>query len=88
MHQVRLTRSAERSLHRLRRSNPGSYRRVLAAVAGLRTNSRPAGAVKLTAVDPPAWRIRVGDYRIVYAVEDADLLVLVIRVAPRGEVYR
>lgn len=46
------------------------------------------GASKLTGYDPPAWRVRVGDYRIVYEVRDEDVLVIVVNVAPRGEVYR
>jgi mRNA interferase RelE/StbE len=35
-----------------------------------------------------AYRIRVGDYRVVYGVSDADLLVLVTRIAHRRDVYR
>ena len=34
------------------------------------------------------WRVRVGDYRVVYAIDDGELLVLVVRVAHRREVYR
>jgi mRNA interferase RelE/StbE len=49
---------------------------------------RPTGAQKLTAFDPPAWRIRVGKYRIVYEIREEELIVLVVNVAPRGEVYR
>jgi mRNA interferase RelE/StbE len=62
---------------------------------------RIAGAIELLSVDPrpPAakqsrggsdvrWRLRVGDYRVVYAIEDDRLVVLVLRVAHRREVYR
>lgn len=34
------------------------------------------------------WRIRVGDYRVVYQIQDAVLLVLVVKVGPRREIYR
>jgi mRNA interferase RelE/StbE len=44
--------------------------------------------VKLTAVDPPAWRVRVGAYRIIYEIHGDDLIVVVVNVAPRGEMYR
>jgi mRNA-degrading endonuclease RelE of RelBE toxin-antitoxin system len=43
---------------------------------------------KLAGVEPPAWRFRVGDYRIVYEISDVEVVVTVIAVAPRGEVYR
>jgi len=37
---------------------------------------------------PGLWRIRVGDYRVVYAIKDAELLILALRVAHRSAVYR
>jgi len=49
---------------------------------------RPPGAEKLTNFDPPAWRVRVGEYRVVYEIYDSDLLIVVVNLAPRGEVYR
>jgi mRNA interferase RelE/StbE len=36
----------------------------------------------------PLWSLRVGDYRVIYAFSDSELWVLVVRVAPRGGVYR
>jgi mRNA-degrading endonuclease RelE of RelBE toxin-antitoxin system len=44
--------------------------------------------VKLAGFDPPAWRLRVADYRIVYEIHEAEVLVVVINVAPCGEIYR
>jgi mRNA interferase RelE/StbE len=61
---------------------------VVAAIRSLATEPRPAGASKLTGFVPPAWRLRVGEYRIVYEILEADIVVIVINVAPRGEVYR
>lgn len=60
--------------------------RVRDAIDGLGPEPRPRGAVKLAGRDD--FRIRVGDYRIVYAVDDADRVVLVARIAHRREVYR
>ncbi len=60
--------------------------RIRAAVDGLAGEPRPAGAVKLAGRDD--FRIRVGDYRIVYAIDDRDRVVLVARIAHRREVYR
>lgn len=58
------------------------------AIRGLAEDPRPPGAAKLTAFDPPAWRLRVGGYRIVYEIYEREVLVVVVNVAPRGEVYR
>ena len=49
-------------------------------------NPRPPGSKKLAGAD--FWRTRVGDYRIVYSIEDQVLMVLVIRIGHRREVYR
>lgn len=64
----------------------GVQRRVAAAIDGLREEPRPQGAVKLAGVD--AHRIRVGEYRVVYAIKDQNLVVLVLRLAHRSDVYR
>lgn len=56
------------------------------AITALATNPRPPGCVKMAgSVD--LWRIRVGDWRVIYAVDDGVLVVLVVTVAPRGGVY-
>ena len=60
--------------------------RILAAVAGLETQPRPTGCKKLRGEN--AWRIRVGDYRIIYEIHDKILQVIVITVGHRREVYR
>lgn len=60
--------------------------RIRAAVDGLASDPRPVGAVKLAGRDD--FRIRVGDYRIVYAIDDDDRIVLIARIAHRREVYR
>lgn len=55
-------------------------------VDGLATDSRPRGATKLAGRDD--YRVRVSDYRIVYAVDDAARVVLIARIAHRRDVYR
>lgn len=88
MYRVRLAKRAERGLRRIRQGDPRSYRRIVTAIRGLADDPRPPGVVKLTGFDPPAWRVRVGGYRVVYEIDDAEVLVIVVNVAPRGEVYR
>lgn len=88
MYRVRLTGRAERGLRRIRQGDPRGYQRILRGIRALADDPRPPAAVKLTGFDPPAWRVRVGDYRNVYEVDDPEVLVVVVNGAPRGEVYR
>ncbi|WP_439428073.1 type II toxin-antitoxin system RelE family toxin [Micromonospora sp. LA-10] len=60
--------------------------RLVAALASLATEPRPAG-VKALAGHPGLLRIRVGDYRIIYTVRDRELIVLVVHLGHRGDVY-
>ncbi len=62
-------------------------RRIVDSITELRNNPRPTGVVKL-AEDENLWRIRVGNYRVVYEIHDGRLIVLVLRVAHRKDVYR
>lgn len=55
-------------------------------IARLAENPRPPGARKLTARD--GYRLRVGDYRILYQVDDGAKVVIIYRVMSRGDVYR
>jgi mRNA interferase RelE/StbE len=57
-----------------------------AAIDDLALAPRPPGCLKLSG-PTDEWRIRVGDWRIVYRIEDGRLVVVVVRVAPRSEVY-
>ena len=62
-------------------------RRVLRVVDALSMEPRPAGARALVGFSG-LWRVRVGEYRVVYAVRDDELVVIALRVAPRSEVHR
>jgi mRNA interferase RelE/StbE len=88
MYRVRLARRAERGLRRIRLGDPRGYERVAAAILGLADDPRPAGARKLRGFDPPALRLRVVEYRIVYEILQEEVVVIIVNVAPRGEVYR
>ena len=61
-------------------------KRVGDAIAELGNEPRPAGSKKLVGVD--AWRIRVGDWRVIYQIQDDRLIVLVVRVGHRRDVYQ
>jgi mRNA interferase RelE/StbE len=61
--------------------------RILRRLAALTNGPRPAGVTRLAGADD-LWRIRVGDYRIIYSIHDGHLVVTVVRVAHRREAYR
>jgi mRNA interferase RelE/StbE len=83
---IRLTRSAERDLRKLPRPAQVRIARAIDRLAG---TPRPRGAKLLADVGPPRiFRIRVGDYRILYEPRDDQLVVIVIAVGHRREVYR
>ena len=81
---VEFSPSARREFRKLAREVQRSLRPRLDALA---TEPRPAGAKKLKGSDD-LWRIRVADYRIIYEIRDRILVVLVMRVGHRREVYR
>ena len=60
---------------------------VAAAIATLAANPRPTGCVKLTGADD-LWRLRIRDYRIIYTIRDDLLLIVVVKVGNRKDVYR
>ena len=61
--------------------------RLTEAMARLADNPRPAGANKLQGSEP-RYRLRVGDYRIIYEIHDRTLLVLIVDVADRKDICR
>ncbi len=70
----------------LRRIDSGPRRRIDAAILSLAADPRPHGCRKLSGSEE--YRVRVGDYRVLYEIEDAVLRVLVVKVGHRGDVYR
>jgi mRNA interferase RelE/StbE len=77
---VELAPAAQRQLRRL---PPGDAARLRGPILALAIEPRPPGVVKLTGTD--LWRLRVGDLRIIYLVDDAEDRVIVLRVARRSE---
>jgi mRNA interferase RelE/StbE len=57
------------------------------AIRSLADDPRPPGCKRLSGHDA-LYRIRVGDWRIIYAIEDDKLIVLIVEIGPRGRVYR
>ena len=80
---VFLFSSAQKALEKLPEE---PRRRVYSALRNLCQNPRPPGCKKLQNSD--YWRIRIGDYRAVYEIDDSKKAVLVLRIAHRSKVYR
>ena len=83
-YRVELTGRAARDLRGLPRDEQKRIARKIDALAG---DPRPHGYKKLEGSDD-LYRIRVGNYRVIYSVEDEVLVVLVIRIGDRRDVYR
>ena len=84
IYRIELRPAARRSLAALPRE---AQARIASAIDSLATEPRPPGVTKLRGPEG-FYRVRVGDYRIVYAIDDDALFVLVVRVGHRREVYR
>lgn len=83
MYNVFILRTAQKSLV----SISAPYQdRVISAIRKLSVNPRPPGVKKMAGRE--AWRIRVGDYRVLYEIKDADLTILVVDIGHRREIYR
>jgi mRNA interferase RelE/StbE len=81
---VVFARSARKELQALA---PAVAARILKRVEALASNPRPAGVVKLEGASD-LWRIRVGEWRVVYRLSDAERLVDIVAVRHRREAYR
>ncbi len=82
--QVIVLRQPQRMLRRLPRDLAQRLRKALRELAA---DPRPAGARKLVGYGN-LFRVRVGDWRILYAIEDDRLVVIVTEIVPRGNAYR
>ena len=70
----------------IRKLPPEGKRRVQAVIEILASDPRPPAARKLTG--RPEWRVRSGDYRVLYRIEDAVLTVVIVDAGHRREIYR
>lgn len=83
-YQISYVASAAKALRKLDRQ---TARRILEAINSLADDPRPPGCITLQGGDGEL-RIRIGDYRVVYDIVDDELVVLILRVGHRREIYR
>jgi mRNA interferase RelE/StbE len=83
-YRIEVSATAERQLRKLPRVDQVRIVRVIRALAD---DPRPPGCRKLTGHDD-VFRVRIGRYRVLYAIEDRRLVVIVLKVGDRKDVYR
>ena len=83
-YRVQINNAADRNIRKLPRSIQG---RIFSSLDTLKADPRPHGAIKMKMYQD-TYRIRMGDYRILYEVYDDRLLVIVVKVGDRRDVYR
>jgi mRNA interferase RelE/StbE len=84
-YQIIVVPRAEKDLRKL---TSDMIARVKESVLALREEPRPAGSRKLVNVSPETWRVRVGDWRVFYRIDDHAHVVTVTNVTHRREAYR
>jgi len=82
---VKIAAAPTKFLERLR--DMGLKRRIVQALRKLEGDPRPPGSLKLQG-NEELYRVRVGDYRVIYQIQDAVLVVLVVQVGHRRDIYR
>ncbi|MGO9176178.1 MAG: type II toxin-antitoxin system RelE family toxin [Desulfobaccales bacterium] len=80
---ISILRRAQKELAHLPKE---SYEQVRDAIRALAYNPRPAGCTKL--IGRSGWRIKIGDYRIIYEIDDRGRTVEVLHIGHRRDVYR
>ena len=79
---------SQQATAQLRKLDRQVGRRLLAKITKLAADPTPRGCRPLQGQPAGTYRIRIGDYRVIYAIDGAELVVLVVRVAHRSEVPR
>ena len=80
---LQILRRAQKQLARI---PPPDFDRITSAVQELARNLRPPGCKKLT--EREGWRIRIGNYRVIYEIDDLNRIVTVMDIGDRKDVYR
>ena len=80
---IEILRPAQKQLSKISRKDQA---RIIVAIRSLAKNPRPAACRKLSG--RPVWRIRIGSYRVIYDIDNDKILVTVIAIGHRREIYR
>ena len=83
-YQIELASTARKQLDKLPKP---TQKRIATAIDNLKETPRPPGTKKLKGADD-LWRVRAGSYRVIYQIQDEQLLVLVVKIGHRKKVYK
>ncbi|OGU66323.1 MAG: hypothetical protein A2499_15610 [Stygiobacter sp. RIFOXYC12_FULL_38_8] len=83
MYKIQILKSADKTLRNVARKERV---KIVEQISQLAENPRPFGCKKLRGTE--FYRIRIGDYRVIYKIEDEVLLILVIRIGHRKDIYK
>ena len=83
MYQILIEKRARKSLLKITKHD---QKRIITAIQLLKENQHPTGSKKLVGRD--AWRIRIGNYRVIYEIYDEKLIVDIIDLGHRKDIYR
>ncbi len=84
MYKVLISRTAEKQLKRIAKPY---QKRLVAVILSFEIEPRPFGYKKLSGTDS-TYRVRVGDFRVIYEIHDKEVLVTVLKIGHRSEIYR
>ncbi len=84
MYQIFISREALKELKNLPKT---IVLKISSAIEGLSSEPRPSACKKLKGIQPALWRIRVGDYRIIYQIDDTVRIIEVRRIGHRLDIY-
>lgn len=87
-YRIEATKAAERDLEKIAKKDRTGTLQVKKAILSLAVDPHPPGSKKLAGQSPELYRVRSGDYRILYQVEEEEILILLVKVGDRKDVYR
>ena len=85
MYKITFKNSAYKELERLPKA---TVRKIVVAIDGLEVDPRPVGVKKLKDSSENLYRIRVGDYRVIYTINDGIKIVTILRIGHRKDIYK
>jgi mRNA interferase RelE/StbE len=84
---IDILRDADKFLDKLNRAQPADAKAIDDAIEALAGDPRPPRCTRLKGY-PDVWRVRVGNYRVCYQIDDGKLVVLVITISTRDDIYQ
>jgi len=87
MFSILIEQSAERDLKRIKKHSPQLFSQIVSSISSLKNNHLPSNVRKIIGSDK-AFRIRIGDWRVIYEIDSQQKVVRIYRVRHRREVYR